>query len=142
MTLDSAPEGWRRISKLFLLWVDLPEAQANQLWDALSQSEQDRLLAFVITRGDPGKALKDFEKYFKKFGFNAPQTLIKKLPRPELEKLVKAGLKRGKLIDNLSKMDVEELQELVFLCSCPKDFLAFFVFIEGLAPERKEFLLA
>ena len=141
MTLDMHPKGWRRMAKLFLLWLALPEDQAEHLIDVLPQSEQDRFDAFLLTLKTPQKALKELEVYAKRGDLETIDTLIGKLPRIELEKLVKAGLKRGKLIDNLSRIDVEELRQSACLCSYPKNVLSFLVFIEGLDPKRQEFLL-
>ena len=64
------------------------------------------------------------------------------MTKTELEKLVKAGLKQGKLIDNLPKMNVKELRELVVWCSYPKDILAPIAFIITLDPKRQKSLLA
>ena len=142
MTLDMHPKEWRRIAKLLLLWLALPEDKAEHLIDVLPQSEQDKFDAFLLTLKTPQKALKELETHVKHGDVDFVDTLISKLPRIELERLVKAGLKRGKLIDNLSKMDVEELRDLVCLCSFPKNLLAFLVFIDGLDPERQGFLLS
>jgi len=142
MTLDKHPKRWRQMAKLFLLWLQLPDEQANHLIDVLPKSEQDRFDAFILMLKSPQKALKVLETYTKRGEFETVDTLIEKLPRIELEKLVKAGLKRGKLVDNLSSMNVEELRELLFLCSYPKSFLVYFLFIDGLDHETKELLLA
>ena len=141
MTLDMHPKGWRRIAKLFSLWLELPEEESERLIDALSLSDQDKFDAFLLTRKTPQKALRYLEAYAKHGDLDIIDTLITKLPRIELEKLVKAGLKRGKLVNNLSKMEVEELRDLVRLCSIPKNILAFLLFIDGLDSKRQEFLL-
>ena len=108
MTQDRYPRWWRQMVKPYLLWRDLPEDEAGRFFGALSPVEQERFGAFLLMTGQkPTKALRDL-RY--------DDELIEKLPRPELEKLAKAGLKRGKLIDNLSKMNIEELRELVLLC--------------------------
>ena len=133
MTLDMYPRWWRRMVKLFFLWLDLSENEAERLIDALPSAEQDRFYAFLAVAGvKPAKALRDLE---------GENDLIDKLPRIELEKLAKAGLKRGKLIANLSKLNMEELRELVLLCSYPKNVLVFLVFVDGLDPETRQFLL-
>jgi len=130
------------MAELLLLWLALPEDEAERLIDVLPQSEQDKFDAFLLTLKTPQKALKELEAYAKRGDLETIDTLISKLPRIELEKLVKAGLKRGKLIDNLSKMDVEELRDLARLCSYPKNLLSFLGFIDGLDPKRQGFLLA
>ncbi len=110
--------------------------------DALPKSAQDRFDAFPLTLKTPQKALKELETYAKHGDLETIDTLVGKLPKKELQSLVKAGLKQGKLIDNLPKMNVEELRELVVLCSYPRNLLASIVFIEGLDPKRKRSLLA
>ncbi|MDI6815033.1 MAG: hypothetical protein QMC90_02975 [Dehalococcoidales bacterium] len=134
MTLDMHPRWWRRMVKLFFLGLNLSEDKAEHLIDALPAVEQDRFHAFLLVTGKkPAKALRDLRDN---------DDLIEKLPRIELEKLAKAGLKRGKLIANLSKMNIEELRELVLLCSYLKNVLVFLTFVDGLDPERKQFLLS
>lgn len=142
MTLDMHPKGWRQTARLFWLWLELPEGHAEKLIDALPESAQNRFDAFLLMLQTPSKALKELETYAKRGDLETIDALVGKLPRMELEKLVKAGLKQGKLIGNLPKMGVEELRDLVVLCSYPKNILAFFVFIEGLDAKRKESLLA
>ncbi len=90
----------------------------------------------------PTKALRKLEADVQKMGLDFVNALIGKLPRIELEKLAKAGLKRGKLIANLSKMNLEELRELVLLCSYPKHFLVYLTFVDGLDPDTKQKLLS
>jgi hypothetical protein len=140
MTLDLHSKRWRNMAKLFLLWVALPEAQASTLIDALPQSEQDRFDAFLLTLQSPRKALRQLETYFKRGHFDTVDAIIGKLERPDLEKLVKAGLKRGKLIDNLPKMIDEDLRELVGLCSYPKGFLVCLEYSRGLDSKTKKTL--
>ena len=141
MTLDKHPKEWRRLAKLFLVWLDLPEEQADTLIDALPESEQDKFDAFILMRQTPKRALKRLESYAKDGDLETVDALVNRLPRIELEKLVRVGLERGKLIDNLSKVQIEELRELVVLCSLPKNVLANLVFIEWVHPKRREFLL-
>ena len=143
MTLDMHPSRWRQIVKLFCLWLELPEDQAEHLIDLLPQSEQNRFDALLLVLKGPQKALRELEARAKRVGQDDVETLIDKLPRQELEKLVKAALKRGKGIDKLiSKMCVEELREFISLHSYPKDALAFLVFLDGLDPKRQKSLLA
>ena len=120
--------------KLFFFRLDLPENEAKRLIDALPVVEQDRFHAFLLVTGrKPAKALRDLR---------GNDDLLEKLPGMELEKLAKTGLKRGKLIANLSKMKVEELRELVSLCSYPKNVLVFLTFVDGLDPKTKQLLLS
>ncbi len=103
MTLDMHPKWWRRMAKLFLLWVNLPEDEAERLIDVLPAVEQDRFDAFCLMMNrTPAKALRELDTDVKKLGVDSVNALIDKLPRIELEKLAKAGLKRGKLIDLVS----------------------------------------
>ena len=141
MTLDNHPKRWRQMAKLFVLWLDLSENEAGRLIDALPEVEQDRFDAFLFTKKTPQKSLKELEAGVKKGDLNLVLALIDKLPRPELEKLVKSGLKKGKLIDNVSKMNVDELRLLVSLCSFPKNMLAHIIFNEWIDTKRKGLLL-
>lgn len=142
MTLDHSSEKWRHTAELALLWLILPEAQGDHLINALPQSEKDRIDAFLLTRQEPGKALKELETNTINNESWINDALIKKLPRKELEQLVKAGLETGKLHDNISKINTEELREIVDLCSLPKNYLVTLLFFGGLDDEAKKRLLA
>ena len=111
-----------------------------QLMRCHSPSKIRSMLSFLMLN-TPQEALKELEACAKRGDLETIDALVGGLPRVELEKLVRAGLKRGKLIDNLSRIDVEELRESVCLCSHPKSFLSSLVFIDALDPKRQEFLL-
>jgi hypothetical protein len=142
MTLDQDSEKWRHTAELVFLWKILPEAQGNHLINALPQGEQDRFDAFLLTRQGPRKALKELETNTKHDEEWINDALIKKLERGKLEQLVKAGLEKGKILDNLSNMNMKELREVVHLCSYPKNYLVALLFFESLDDEAKKRLLA
>jgi hypothetical protein len=90
----------------------------------------------------PVKVLRELEKQINHGELEEVSDLIDKLPMEELKKLVKTGLKHGKLVSYIDKMEKEELQELVYLCSLPKNLLVILNFIEGLDAKRKRCLLS
>ena len=144
MTLDMHPEWWRRMVKLYRLWLNLSENDADRLIAVLSEADKERFDIFLRMVGtEPAEVMKELEADIDKGADidDIRSYFIDKLPRPELRKLVKAGLKRGKLITNLSKMNVEELRELVWYCSLPKNLLAYLIFNDGLDAKRRDFLL-
>jgi hypothetical protein len=127
--------------KKFLYWANLPEEQASKYYDLLSRTEQKKLDAFIFVAGtSPSGALRDLEKKVTKGEMEYVFELIDKLPKKELLKLVKTGLKRGTLYKNIDKLEKIELQELVESCVFPKSFLVYLAFKKGLDKKRMRYL--
>ena len=141
MTIDFHPEWWRRMVKLYLLWMDLPEDKADRLINALSEADQEKFDVFLRTLGvSSDKVLQDLEEQVNQGELEEVNAFINSLPPVELKKLVSAGIKKGILLTNIDKLEKEELRELVELCSLPKNFLASLCFFEGLDTKRKRCL--
>lgn len=142
MTLDRYPKSWRRMVKLFLLYCELPDNQAEQLIESLSLSDQKLFDIFVVTLQGPQKTLKRLESLWEKGHDELSSQIIEKLPRTALEELAKTGLKARKkeLTDLIATIDIEELKNVVYLSSLPKSVLIFLLFWNDLDKEQHEYL--